>query len=206
MLDEKKIEKIKKLVPQLLNEGLIKRNDEYKKLTQFFIENAQDSLNSAKLLFEVSTNSKLMELTGFRNFKGYLWTINASYYSMYYIANSLLASEGIKVTAEAGVHKITFNAFVYYFYLTGKITKKYVEEFLEAQKDSEELLGREEIAKEADIKAKKLIEDLAYESEKRKVFTYELKRTNIEAKAKTSIERAQSFLTEIMKMLNNDKS
>ena len=201
MFDEKKIEKIKKLVPKLLDEGLIKKNDEYKKLTQFFVENAKDSLNSAKLLFEVSTNDKLMELTGFKNFKGYLWAINASYYSMFYMANALLASEGIKITAETGVHKITFNAFTYYFYLNGKITKKYIEEFLEAQKDSEELLGREEIAKEADIKAKKLIIDLAYESEKRKAFTYELERTRIEAKAKTSIERAQSFLVEIMKML-----
>ena len=68
MLDEKRI---KKLVPQLLEEGLIKKNEEYKKLAQFFIENAQDSLNSAKLLLEVSTDNKLMELTGFKNFKGY---------------------------------------------------------------------------------------------------------------------------------------
>ena len=85
--------------------------------------------------------------------------------------------------------------------MTGKITKKYIEEFLEAQSDSEELLGREEIVKEADIKAKKLVSDLAYESEKRNVFTYELERTRIESKAKTSIERAKSFLIETMKLL-----
>ncbi|MBW2974336.1 hypothetical protein KY366_01335 [Candidatus Woesearchaeota archaeon] len=201
MLDDTKIERIRKLVPELLNEGLIKKSNEYKKLTQFFIGNAQDSLNSAKLLFEVSTNNKLMELTGFRDFKGYLWAINASYYSMYYMANALLASEGIKIASGTGVHKITFNTFTYYFYLTGKITKNYIEEFLEAQKDSEELLGKEEIVKAADIKAKKLIDDLASERRKRSVFTYELKSTRIEAKAKTSIERAQGFIAEIMKML-----
>ncbi len=201
MLDDKEIEKIKKLVPRLLEEGLIKKNEDYKKLTAFFIENARDSLDSARLLLDVSTNNKLMEATGFKNFKGYLWAINASYYSMYYMANALLTSEGIKIVSERGVHKIAFNTFAYYFYLTGKITKKYIEEFLEAQSDSEELLGREEIVKEADIKAKKLVSDLAYESEKRNVFTYELERTRIESKAKTSIERAKSFLIETMKLL-----
>ena len=117
------------------------------------------------------------------------------------MANALLASEGIKVTSEIGVHKITFNAFTYYFYLTNKITKNYIEEFLEAQKDSEELLGREEIAREAALKAKELIENLSYENKKRKAFTYGLERSRIEAKATTSVERARNFMTEIMKML-----
>jgi uncharacterized protein (UPF0332 family) len=205
MIDEKKIKEMQSLVPKLLEEGLIRKRKEYKKLVEFFRENALESLNSAKLLLEVSTNPKLMELTGFKNFRGFLWAINASYYSMFYICQALLASEGIKITAETGVHKIVFNTFVYYFYLTGKITKRFVEEFLEAQKDSQELLAREDFIQEADLKAKTLIGDLSYEGQKRKTFTYKLTNERIEVRAKTSLERAQNFFTEMCKIIRHSK-
>ena len=158
-------------------------------------------MSSAQLLYKVSTNSELQDATGFPNLKGFLWVINSSYYSMFYMASALLASSGIKIKSEIGIHKLTFDAFVYYFYLTNKIAKEYVEQFLEAFEDSEELLGRKEAIKRAEEKAKELITSFDSEREKRRIFTYELERTKIETKAKTSLERANHFYREIIKLI-----
>ena len=201
IFDNKKIEEIKRLVLRQIEEGIIVKREENKKLVSFFINNAEDSLNSAQLLYKVSINPKLQNITGFPDLKGYLWAINASYYSMFYIVSALLASIGIKIKSEIGIHMLTFNAFVYYFYLTNKITKNYVEEFLEAMKDSGELLGKEEIYKKADEKAKELVSDLDFEMNKRKTFTYELGKEKIEIKAATSIKRANNFYREILKLI-----
>lgn len=204
MLDEKKIEEIRNLVPKLVNEGIIAKKEEHKKLTNFFVETAEDSISSAQLLYKVSTNHELQDLVGFPNLKGFLWVINASYYSMFYMVNALLANSEIKIKSEIGVHKLTFDAFVYYFYLTNKIAKEYVEEFLEAMEDSSQLLGKDEqkeIFKKAKEKAEKLVFDLDFEREKRRIFTYDLEKKKIEAKAKTSLDRATHFYMEILKLM-----
>lgn len=201
VLDNKKIEEIKKIVPRLINEGIICKKEDYKKLIDFFRENAEDSLDSAQLLYNVSTDSKLQDATGFPNLRGFLWVINASYYSMFYMASSLLASSGIKIKSEIGIHKLTFNTFVYYFYLTNKIAKEYIEQFLEALEDSEELLGKDDVIKKAEAKAKELVNSFDFEREKRRTFTYELERTKIQTKAKTSLERANYFYKEIIKLI-----
>src|SRR3989338_6481570 len=151
MLDNKEIEIIKKNVCRFINDSSIIK-EKTGKFADFFINNANDSLDSAKLLFEVSTNKDFQKITGFPNFNGVLWVVNASYYSMFYIARALLESEGIKIKTEsASVHLITFNALVYYFYLTGKIEKGLIEEFKEAGIEAFDALGKE--------KAKSLIED-----------------------------------------------
>lgn len=201
VLDEKQIREIKKLVPQLVEEEVIVKKEENKKLVNFYIEQAEDSLNSAQALYKLSTNPELQNLMGFPNLKGFLWVINPSYYSMFYLVSALLASKGIKIKSEMSIHKLAFHAFVYYFYLTGKITKNYVEDFLEMQQDAEELLGKEEIIKKAEEKAKELVIHLDLEREKRKTFTYELERTKIMTKAKTSLERANNFHKEIKKLI-----
>jgi uncharacterized protein (UPF0332 family) len=201
VLDTKKIEEIRKQVPKLLDDGILVKKDEHQKLVPFYMELVMDSLHSAQLLYKVSTDSKLQSLVGFPNLKGFLWVINASYYSMFYMANALLASSTIKIKSEMGVHSLTFKAFTYYFYLTNKISKKYVEEFFEALQDSEELLGKEEIIKKAEEKAKGLVLDLNLEREKRRTFTYQLEKTRIEAKAKTSLERAKHFFQEVERMM-----
>lgn len=201
MLDEKKIKEIKVRVPALLAEGRIHKSEEYKKQVGFFKENALDALNSAALLLEVSVNPKIAEQLGFPKFRGYLWTINSSYYSMFYVCHAALASIGIKIKAEIGVHKITFDTFVYYFYLTGRITKDFVEELLEAQEESRDLLSREDMQQQAELKAQRLVDDLVQERSKRREFTYELSRERIETKAKTSLERARNFFREIIKTI-----
>ena len=70
MLDEKKINELKRRVIRFIKEGIITREKE-KLFTEFFLKNAKDSLDSSKLLFEVSTNNKLKQETGFSDFNGF---------------------------------------------------------------------------------------------------------------------------------------
>ena len=201
MIDDKQLAEIKRDVPKLVNEGVIDKSDEYVKLSSFFVETAEKSLSSARLLFKASTDKSLMDAAGFPNFDGYLWVINACYYSMFYMASAALAHDRVKVRSDIGVHKLTFKAFVYYYHLTNKIKKKLVEEYLQAQQDSQELLGQEEMHAMAEKKAIELVTHYGLEREKRRRFTYELERTRIETRAKTSLERASDFYKEVSKLI-----
>ena len=194
MLDNKEIEIIKKNMNRFLSDNSVIK-EKPGKFANFFINNANNSLDSAKLLFNVSTKKDIQEIMGFPDFNGFLWTINASYYSMFYMARALLESEGIKIKAEsASIHLITFNALVYYFYLTGKIQRSLVEEFKEAGIEASEVLGKE--------KAKSLIEDYSREKDKRGIFTYEMGEIAMQNKAETSLSRAKKFNEEVRKILS----
>ena len=197
MLEDKEIEIIKKNIKRFLNEKSIIKEKEGK-FIDFFVNNSNNSLDSAKLLFEISTKKELQKLTGFPDFNGFLWIINAGYYSMFYMARALLEKEGIKIKPESfSVHLITFNALVYYFYLTGKIQKSFIEEFREAGEESFEALGKE--------KAKSLMEDYYYEKDKRGRFTYEMWEIAMQNKAETSLNRAKRFNEETRKILELKK-
>src|SRR3989338_8884477 len=132
MLDDKKLKEIKEKVPKYVKEGRIVL-DRQKKFVEFFLMNAKNSLNAAKLLCETSTNKQLQQQVGYPDFNGFLWVINASYYSMFYVARALLENNGIKIKTEIGVHAVAFDALVFYFYLTGKLQKKLIEDFAEAK-------------------------------------------------------------------------
>ena len=190
MLDNKEIEIVKKNIKRFVSENLIVK-EKQGKFIDFFINNAKDSLDSAKLLFKISTNKELQSSTGFPNFNGFLWVVNASYYSMFYMARALLESEGVKIKADNSVHLVTFDALVYYFYLTGKIQRNLIEEFKEAGEEASETLGKD--------KAKTLIEDYSYEKDKRGRFTYEIAIRN---KAETSLNRAIRFSEAIRKIID----
>lgn len=192
MLDEKTILNIKKRVAQLINEGIIIKGRE-KRFVQFFLDNSKDSLNAAGLLFEVSTDNGLKDATGYPDFNGFLWVINASYYSMFYMARALLENEGIRIRTEESIHAITFDAIVHYFYITGKLQKKIIEEYAEGAGEASEILGKE--------KSKELIEDYFYEKNKRARFTYEIGTIAMQNKAETSLKRAKRFNEEIRKMI-----
>lgn len=203
VLDKEQIKEIGKLIPRLVNEGNIIRleKEKIKEIVDFYLDQARISLDSAELLYKVSTDLEIQRSIGLNNFNGYLWAINTAYYSMFYLANAALANQGWKIKSETGVHKITFDCFVYHFFSTNKIAKVYVEEFLAAQQESIELLGKEEILGKADEKAKELINNYDFEREKRKTFTYQLESFQISAKAKTSIDRANNFYKEVRKLL-----
>lgn len=192
MLDEKMRSRIAERIKRHLSDGIIVKEREGK-YVQFFLDNAGNSLESAKLLYEASTNEKIKKELGLTDFNGFLWVINSSYYSMFYIARALLEKGGIKIRTELSIHSVTFDAIFYYYYMTGKLEKRIIEEFAEAEEEASQILGKE--------KAKELIEDYFHEKEKRGKYTYELGIIAMEAKAKTSLDRAKRFNEEIRKII-----
>ena len=196
MLDEKKLKEAENRVKRFISDGAIKSKGKPEHV-DFFIKNANDSIDSAKALFELSTNPKKQESLGFTSFNGLLWVVNASYYSMFYMARALLENNGIKIKADLSIHAVTFDAIIYYFYLTGKLQKEFLEDFIEAKEDAAELLGKQ--------KADELMEDYFFEKKKRNSFTYDMGTVLVESKAKTSLERAQKFRRELKKIIDKSR-
>lgn len=192
MLDDKKIKELQKRISNYIADGTIIRG-ESGRYVEFFLANAKDSLDSAKLLQIASTQHDIQRVAGFQNFNGYLSVINSSYYSMFYMASALLESSGIRIKTDLSIHALIFDALIYYFYLNNKLQKRFVEDFVEAKHEVAELLGQE--------KAKELVNDYFCEKKKRSDFTYEMGLFAIKTKAQTSLERAKRFNEEIRKMI-----
>jgi len=204
LLDEKKLKEIEKKVPQLRNNQEIIKDEANKRFTNLYLNNSLLSLNTAKILYEISTKNTLKEPFEFidSEFEAHLWIINSSYYSMFYMSAALLSKIGIKIKSEIGIHKKTFETLVFYFYLTKKIAKQYLEEFETAQKDSQKLLATEENISIMQEKAHKLILKYSSEKEKRSIFTYNIGLKAKTSKAKTSLNRAQEFYNECLKIID----
>lgn len=196
MPDDKRIEEAKKNAIKSINSRIIVKSKE-SKYVDFFIKNAKDSLDSAKVLFDVSVNDNTKNTLGIPNFNGFLWVINSGYYSMFYMARALLESIGVKIKSDESIHFLVFNALVYYFYSTGKLEKHFIEDFESAQEESSEILGKE--------KAKEMISDYSNEKEKRAKFTYETGEIAMKNKAETSLNRAKKFNEEVRKILSRWK-
>ncbi len=192
MLDNKQLEQIKKRVTSYIQERVITKESSGK-FVPFFMTNAKNSLDTARLVFTVSTKKELQTTVGFSNFNGFLWVINASYYSMFYMARALLENSKITLKTDLSVHSVTFDAFVYYFYLTGKLEKRLIDDFADAEQEASALLGKE--------KAKALIDNYFYEKGKRADFTYELGFVALQHKAETSLQRATHFNEEMRKII-----
>lgn len=205
ILNDVQLTRIKKNVPALLNSGEINKNKDNKRFAQFYLGNSLISLRTAMILNEISSNNEIKKQFKYLNseFESYLWVINSSYYSMFYMAGALLASEGLKIKSTMGVHKKTFDCFAYYFYLTEKIAKKYVEEYKTAQNECQQLLGTDEILIEMQKKSKELLDNYDSEMEKRSRFTYEMGVSAKSSKASTSLNRAIKFYNECQKILNS---
>lgn len=61
MINEKRLNQIKILIPQLIEDGRIKKGEEYKEQTNFYLENMEITLVTAQLLYKVSTQIKAKE-------------------------------------------------------------------------------------------------------------------------------------------------
>jgi uncharacterized protein (UPF0332 family) len=192
LIEEKQIKEIRSRVTQYLRDGTIQTKSKAEHIA-FFLTNAKKSLNSANVLFDVSTKKDLQASMGYPNFDGYLWVINASYYSMFYTVRALLENEGLKLRSDLSIHLVAFDAMIHFFYVTGKLEKRLVEYFVESREEAAELLGRE--------KAEELVQDYLFEKKKRGIFTYEMGKFAIEAKARTSLERAGKFYEEIERII-----
>src|SRR3989344_3509590 len=138
MLDDKKLNELKNRVKQYIIAGTISKGRSDKEHINFFIENAKESLDTANIIYDVSTKQKLSENLGHINYKGFLWVINTSYYSMFYIARALLEKDGVKLKGDLSIHLLTFDSLVHYFYFTGKLQKQFMEAYAEAEKEAAE--------------------------------------------------------------------
>lgn len=110
------------------------------------------------------------------------------------MARALLEHAGIKIKSDLSIHALTFDALVYFFFITGKLQKKLFEYYVAAKEDTAELLGQQ--------RAGELIEEYFYEKGKRAAFTYEIGEHAMENKAKTSLQRATKFNKEIRRILD----
>ena len=189
MITEKEILESRKIIKKLIEEGIIIKSDD--KFILFFLEKAKSSLETAKGLFKLSQNQNLKETLKLSpDYEGYLWTINASYYSMFYAATSLLAKYNHRIKTTQGIHSLTYHALVYYFLDNDqKLTKHLLEQYQSIEQEAEELLQL------AEKEARDNVEQVKFELTKRREFTYEMGKIAEKNKAETSIKRAEDFLT-----------
>ena len=192
MLEDKKIEEARRNAIKSIDAGIIRETKEARYI-DFFLRNSKNSLDSAKILFDSSVDDRIKSIFAMPNFNGFLWVINSSYYSMFYMARALLESIGVRIKTDESIHFLVFNALIYYFYSNGKLEKHFIEDFENAQEESSEILGRE--------KAREIIEDYSSEKEKRARFTYEIGEFAMKNKAETSLNRAKKFSEEVRKIL-----
>lgn len=76
--------RIKKLIQN--KKILTNMNSSY---TNFFLKNAENSLDSAKLLYDISNDKSKQKSLGYTSFNGYLWVLNSSYYSICFMFQEL---------------------------------------------------------------------------------------------------------------------
>jgi len=193
MLDEKKLKQIESRVKNFIVDETIKTKQP-REFVIFFLNNAQKSLNSANALYDLSTNKEIQDNLGYKDFDGFLWVVNTSYYSMFYMARALLENEGIKIKTENSIHSVTFDAIIAFFYLNKKLEKRLLEDFAESMSEADQILGKQ--------KADSLVEDYFFEKNKRGIFTYNTKEIVLKEKAKTSLKRATRFIFELKKIIN----
>ena len=178
MIDERRVTEAKSNFDNFLREGLLKKqtNETAKKM---FIDNAYISLETAKKLWDIKTES----------FKPYLWIIVSSYYAMFYITNAVLLNLGYK-TADKIVHKVANEALI--VLIRHKLKERLLEDYEECREEAMELV----LSKTDD-----LIKAYEYEKAKRARFQYEMAEELKEAKAQTSFTRASRFVFEMKKLL-----
>jgi len=201
MMTDDRIREADHNVKQYVVDGILRvKDDTVKKFVRFFMDNAESSLETAALLYAVSDDKAVKDaLKVGSEFESYPWVIVSSYYSMFYAATALLASEGIKARGEI-VHKVTADALIHFFIKNRKL-EKLLEEYDEAKNVAGELIGREEFMKRIEKRADELI--VAFESERRKrsKFQYDTGISIKKGYASTSLARAKQFVEEIRKIL-----
>lgn len=203
MIEQQRIQEANRNVKQYIADGLLKiKDNDAPKFVGFFMKNAESSLQTASILQEISDEEDLKgTLKLGKDFESYLWVIVSSYYSMFYAATALLASQKIRMTGQI-VHKVTADALVHFFVSNAELARL-LEQYEEAKTVGLELIGREELMRSMQKKADELI--VAYESErkKRSKFQYDI---GVQAKrgyAQTSLGRAKEFVFEITKILES---
>ncbi len=174
MIDEKRTKQAQSNVNYYLEEGLLKRTKTpQKEIIEIFIKNSEESLMIAKDLFS--------------NQKSNLWTIVTAYYSMHYIARAVVYKKGFLVENKIP-HKVIGEALI--VFVKKELKEALMEDYLKMGEEALEIAG---------LKSEEIIEN--YERDKRGRVQYSTTERAIEAKAKTSLERAKNFCFELKKLL-----
>ncbi len=173
MLDERRIKEAESNVKKYILEGLLKKTKDTS-TRQIFEKNSKESLKAAEILFKNEI---------------YLWTIVSAYYSMFYIANTILIQTGYK-TSDKIVHKVTADALI--SLIRPKLTNQLFEDYENIQDEALSI---------AKVKSDEMIESFDFERKKRNKIQYQTEDEDIKAKAKTSLKRAKEFIFEIEKLL-----
>ncbi len=201
MMEKKRIEEADSNVRQYITDGLLKtRDDETKKLVPFFMDQAERSLRTASVIFELSTDTAAKDAMRLeKGFESHLWVIVTSYYSMFYAALALLARQEIRVGRHL-VHRVVADALIHFF-ISNKRLAKMLETYEEVRDASLELTGREELLKRLEKRADELV--VAYERErvKRSKFQYDVGEMAKRGYAETSLQRARDFVSEVRRIL-----
>jgi uncharacterized protein (UPF0332 family) len=201
VIEKERIEEAQRNVKQYVDDGLLRVKDkDAPKFVSFFMKNAESSLQTASILQEISDQQALKSTMKVGDdFESYLWVIVSSYYSMFYAATALLASQGVRAAGQI-VHKVTADAMIHFFVSNEKLARL-LEQYEEAKSVGLELIGREELMKSMQRKADELI--VAYESErkKRSRFQYDIGVQVKRGYAQTSLQRAREFVFEISKIV-----
>jgi len=71
MIDDKNLKESESRIKNYLNEGVVKTKQK-SEFTDFFLANAEKSLNSANALYDLSTNKDMQHKTGYINFDRFL--------------------------------------------------------------------------------------------------------------------------------------
>mgnify|MGYP001585093594 FL=1 len=175
MLNQDRIKEAEANVRTYLNEGLIKKEPLNPDALRVLLKNAKESIASAEKL----NSDRISDL----------WVIVCSYYSMFYIANAVLRKLGYKI-GEKIAHKVTADALI--VHARGKLKASLIEEYEDAKEEALNLAG---------IKADSLIESFDFEKDKRSKIQYQTDDIEKQSKAKTSLQRAKSFFSEMQKLL-----
>jgi uncharacterized protein (UPF0332 family) len=205
-MEQKRIEEADSNVRQYITDGLLKtREAETKKLVPFFMDQAEKSLRTAAIIFELSTDTAAKDAMRLeKGFESHLWVIVTSYYSMFYAALALLARQGIRAGRYL-VHKVVADALIHFF-ISNKRLAKMLETYEEVRDTSLELIGREELLKRLEKRADELVVAYEREREKRSKFQYDIGEMAKRGYAETSLQRARDFVSEVRRILSQSSS
>ena len=174
MLSKEEIELISKKFKKLVSDGKINKPKIHKEA--FFKKKADISLRLSK---ELIKNSDYCD-----------WSINTSYYSMFYNAVCLLAHINVDLDEVSdNIHVLVYQALVYFFYIKEKrIESEYLEEFKANMDESDKRLKTL-----AQMKSNEIISIFKNARIDRGKYTYELGETAELKMAETAIRRADTF-------------
>jgi len=168
---------------------------------QHTLSKSENAKKTASYILRIMEDPKLNDDFEAEGYDGTLWIINASYYRIFFLAQYLLALDNKKLPDNAeDTHKTTEFALMYYFIIKGSdlenkkelewkdIEQSRLSKALELMADA-----KEESQKLTQQRAKKVVELMEVERNKRNSFTYSMTVNAEMKKAKTSVERAREF-------------